>query len=157
MLDYSNFFDVMQYLNETTMKKMNRYFGIILCSLIIISCNPIKNSDQRVEEKFRLTMTEDGSATYRDYFIQLAGLRGEVKYSVYTAEGETNPNIKVMEVNIDKMDESVKYKTAKIAYLFNEKTGFIKIAYLEINGEAQDLYTGSMNLGRMMMESTLNF
>lgn len=100
-------------------------------------------------------MTEDGSATYGNYFTQLAGLRGEVNYSVFTANGETNPDIKVIEVNINKKDESVKYKTAKIQYQFNEKTGFIKLGYLEVNGEAQSLLMGSMNLGLMMMESTL--
>lgn len=100
-------------------------------------------------------MTEDGSSTYGNYFTQLAGLRGEVNYSVFTADGETNPDIKVIEVNIDKKDESAEYKTAKIQYQFNKKTGFIKLGYLEVNGEAQNLLMGSMNLGVMMLESTL--
>jgi len=100
-------------------------------------------------------MTADGQATYGNYFTQLAGLRGEVKYTVFTAEGEANPNIKYIQVDINKMDDSAEYKTAKIQYQFNEKTGFIKLSYLEVNEEAQNLLMGSMSLGLMMMESTL--
>ncbi|MCB0397289.1 MAG: hypothetical protein KDD36_11575 [Flavobacteriales bacterium] len=137
------------------MKRTFLYFGTVLCLLAICSCGSIINPDQRVEEKFRLATTEDGSSTYGDYFTKLAGLRGEVKYQVFTAQGETNPDIKVIQVDIDKKNDSVEYKTAKIQYQFNEKTGFVKLAYLEVNGEAQNLLMGSMSLGLMMMESTL--
>jgi hypothetical protein len=128
---------------------------IFLTSILIISCGPFASSEKKAEQKFRATITEDGKNTYENYFTQLAGLRGEVKYKVFKADGETNPDIKVIQVEIDKKDSSATYKTAKLQYQFNDKTGFIKLAYLEVNGEAQNIIMGAMNLGMMMMESAL--
>lgn len=125
---------------------------VIIC---LIACNPLETSDQKIEEKFRNILTEEGNITYGNYFTQLAGLRGEVVYSVFTEQGETNPDIKIIQVDIDKKDESAKYKTAKIQYQFNSKSGYVKLAYLEVNGKSQSLFEGAIDLGLMMMESSL--
>ena len=137
------------------MTKKRQLFSVLIFLLTITACNPVISSDQRIVDKFRATIKDDGASTYGDFFTQLAGLRGDVKYKVFIAEGETNPDVKVIEVNIDKKDESVEYKRAKIQYQFNEKTGFIRLGYLEVNGEPQNLLVGSMSLGMMLMESSL--
>jgi hypothetical protein len=137
------------------MKKIINYFALFLIIQGIISCGAIATSDNKIVEKFRKTTTEDGLTTYEDFFSKLAGLRGEVKYSVFTAEGESDPNIKIIQIDIDKKDKSVEYRTAKIQYQFNEENGFIKMAYLETNNKPQNILMGSMNLGLMMMESHL--
>jgi len=134
------------------MKKNISYSITLICLLLLTNCTFFTSSESKTEEKFRNTITDDGSTTYGNYFTQLAGLRGEVKYSVFTANGETNPDIKIVQVEIDKKKESVKAKTAKLQYQFNEKTGFIKIAYLDINGEPQNLLSGSLILGIMLLE-----
>ena len=133
------------------MKRVTRYLAVIVCLLTIFSCN----SNQKIIDQFKSTIKEDSSTTYDDYFTKLAGLRGEVNYSVFTDDDESNRDIKVIEVTIDKRDESVEFKTAKLQYLFNKKTGFIKLRYLEVNGEAQNLLTGTVVLKLMMLESTL--
>jgi lipopolysaccharide export LptBFGC system permease protein LptF len=137
------------------MKRVTRYLAVIVCLLTIFSCNPFNIANQKIIEKFKATIKEDSSTTYDDYFTKLAGLRGEVNYSVFSDDDESNRDIKVIEVTIDKRDESVEFKTAKLQYLFNKKTGFIKLRYLEVNGEPQNLLTGTVVLKLMMLESTL--
>jgi len=137
------------------MKRVTRYFAVIVCLLAIFSCNPFNIANQKIIEKFKATIREDGSTTYDDYFTKLAGLRGEVNYSVLSDDSETNRDIKIIEVSIDKRDESVEFKTAKLQYLFNKKTGFIKLKDLEINGESQNLLAGLVILELMMLESAL--
>ena len=138
------------------MKTIVFYFGIIISSICILSCNSLVNSNKSVEEKFRTTIAEDGQTTYERYFAQLAGLRGEVKYKVFMPQGELSPDVKVIQVDIDKKVNDANYKTALLQYKFNVKTGFVDLVYIEINGKkAENLITGMLDLGFMMMESVL--
>jgi hypothetical protein len=138
------------------MKKIIICFVTFLSAVYIISCAPMTKQANKPEEKFRSMLTDDGKYTYENYFTQLAGIRGEVQYKVFTEKGETNPDIKIMQVVVDKKDSTVEYKNAKFQYQFNVKTGFIKLAYLEINGKPENFLMGSMSLGVMLLESSTN-
>ena len=135
------------------MKKIIVYAVILLSTTNLQSCVPAPNPDKQIQDKFLACMTEEGKMTYGNYFTQLAGIRGEVKYQVLTEQGETDPAIKIMQVDIDKKYSTVTYKTAKFQYQFNTNTGFVKLRYLAINGEGQNILTGAMTLDLMLLES----
>ena len=134
---------------------MIQYLLIFILTLTILYCSPPPPPEPTTEEKFFSTMTEDNTTTYGNFFSKLAGLRGDLKIKSFTAEGETNPDIKVVEVTIDKKEEKVKYKNLRIQYQFNVKTKFVRVVAIEINGKQESYIMGSMTMSMMMMESMI--
>jgi len=112
-----------------------------------------ESPETKIENKFKELKTEDGKSTFGNYFTKIAGLRGDVKYSIFSGEGESNPDIKIVQVDINKNETKVEYKTAMLQYQYNSKTDFIKLSYLEVNGKQQSLLEGAMMLYTMSIES----
>jgi hypothetical protein len=138
---------------------MIRYLSIFILALTIFNCSPSeppKPPEPKPEEIFSSTiMPDDNKTTFGNFFGGLAGLRGDLKITSFTAEGETNPDVKIIEVNVDKKDEKVKLKTLKVQYQMNVKTKFIRAVAIEINGKPESIFSGASLMAIMYMESIL--
>lgn len=89
--------------------------------------------------------------TYEEVFNKIAGLQGNVSWKSFVPEKySSNPNIKAIEIFIDRNKEESEYQTIKLQYLVNPKNNIAELKYGEINGKAKNILDVAMTVGLLL-------
>ena len=91
------------------------------------------------------------SATYEEVFSKVAGLQGTVSWKSFVPEKYVdNPNIRAVEIYIERNKEESEYQTIKLQYLVNPKNKIAELKYGEINGKAKSIIDVAMTVGLLL-------
>lgn len=82
--------------------------------------------------------------TWEQFLAPAAGIHGNVLWESFPADNEPQ-NVRAVEAKITTLTDG-KPQSARIQWLVNKNTRVTQLAYFEINGEAQSIYLGMMNL-----------
>lgn len=90
---------------------------------------------------------EADKMTYEDLFNKVAGLEGTVKWSSFVPDKySSNPNIRAVDIFIDRNNEESEYRTLKLQYVVNPKNKIADLKYGEINGKPVSILDLSMTI-----------
>jgi len=113
-------------------------------------CSALNFSNAAIEIVKNSPIDNQGNSV--EAFVgQVAGVEGTVEWRFFTAEGETNPNVQVVEVALT----TSKARTAKLRFKVNVSTKATKLYYLEVDGEAESILDGVVDLSIIAAENYL--
>ncbi len=89
--------------------------------------------------------------TFEKAFKQIAGLEGTVTWISYTtSKYVNNPNIRDVEVLINRNKNESKYNVIKMQYLVNIQNDYVELKYGEVNGNPQSIFDLSMTISLLL-------
>ena len=121
-----------------------RFLFLFTVALLVISCggsSPFGNKSIDLVKK-TLWTTGDTNVTVDEAMKQIVGLRGKVEYKAFVAEGETDPRIETVEIDLT----NAKGKTALLQFSVNKELGTVQPNVIVIDGKTENFFVGSMKL-----------
>lgn len=87
------------------------------------------------------------TGTYNEVFNKIAGLQGTVSWESFVSKKFIDhPDIRVVEINIERNKDDSEFKSLKLQYFVNPRNGVAELAYGEINGVEKSKLTLFMTL-----------
>lgn len=96
---------------------------------------------------------QDGAIdiTFEKAFKQIAGLEGTLDWRSFSvANYANNPNIKAVEVIINRNKKNSKYNIIKLQYIVNIQNDYVELKYGEVNGKPQSIFDTAMTVSLLL-------
>lgn len=89
----------------------------------------------------------DSSATIGLGIAKIAGVEGKAEWEAFkTDKYKDNPDVRCVQVTVNKTSDKGKNQTAKFQFLYNNSSKYIELSYFDVNGKPKTKLDAAMAL-----------